>query len=242
MVSITVVSPIHNEEDVVEELIQRVQKALNRYSTWEYILTDDWSTDRSPELIQAAAAKDSHIRYLRLPQKGGQTGCFKAGFDAATGDIVITMDGDLQVLPEDLPLFIDKMEQGYDIVNGIREHRKHDFWLRFASRTYNLLMLLFFNCPVIDAASNYTAFKAELVRGLPLTNNDHRYIIPIAVRRGAKVIGEVVVQHRDRKGGKSKYKVGKKFLHGGPEIIKAWLRYKRGRYDLKKETPQKMEE
>jgi hypothetical protein len=117
------------------------------------------------------------------------------------------------------------------VVNGIREHRKHKFWLRFASRFYNMLMLLFFNCPVLDAASNYTAFRRDLVRGLPLRGNDHRYLIPMVVRRGAERIGEVVVRHSDRTKGKSKYKVSAKFLKGGPEIIRVWFRIKRGVYD-----------
>jgi len=142
------------------------------------------------------------------------------------------MDGDLQVFPEDLPLFVEKIRKGYDVVNGIREHRQHSFVLRFASRVYNTLMLIFFNVPVIDAASNFSAFKAKFVKGLKLIDNDHRYIIPIVMKKGAKRIGEIVVRHTERKGGKSKYKTLIKFIKGGPEIILAWFRIKLGRYNL----------
>jgi len=235
MAKISVISPVHNEEDVVEELITRVKNVMNKNykNDWEFILVDDLSTDNSAYTIKRLAKKHRNVKYLKLEKKGGQTGCFKAGFDYARGRFIITMDADLQVLPEDIPLFINKMDKGYDVVNGIREHRQHFFKLRLASRIYNLLMLLFFNCPVLDAASNFTAFKKRFVTGLDLTDNDHRYIIPIVVRRGARKIGEVVVQHKERKAGKTKYKTLHKYIKGGPEIMTAWLRLKSGRYDIK---------
>lgn len=206
--------------------------AQNYGTDWEFLLVDDVSTDKTAEIIKRTIPDYPNVKYIPLKKRGGQTGCFKAGFDKAKGKIVITMDGDLQVLPEDIPLFVEKMRQGYDVVNGIREHRQHNFGLRLASRIFNLLMLLLFNCPVLDAASNFTSFKSKFIKNLRLTDNDHRYIIPIAVRRGAKRIGEVVIQHRQRKAGKPKYKLSKKAIKGGPEIILAWMRYKSGRYDL----------
>ncbi|MBU0953706.1 MAG: glycosyltransferase family 2 protein [Nanoarchaeota archaeon] len=233
MVKISLISPVHNEENAIKELISRVTNVMqaNYGNDWEFILVDDFSTDNSAEIIKDIAKKRGNIRYIKLEKKGGQTGCFKAGFDNAKGDVVITMDADLQVLPEDIPLFMEKMENGYDVVNGIREHRKHLFKLRFVSRIYNLLMLLFFNCPVLDAASNYTAVKRKYVEGLDIINNDHRYIIPIVIRRGAKKIGEVVIQHKERHSGKTKYRALHKYVKGGPEIIAAWIRFHRGRYD-----------
>ncbi|MFH1978387.1 MAG: glycosyltransferase family 2 protein [Candidatus Aenigmatarchaeota archaeon] len=234
MTKVTVISPVHNEEDVLKELIARTTKTLKKHykNDWEFIIIDDVSTDKTPEIMKSLAKKNSNISYVRLEKRGGQTGCFKAGFDKANGRIVITIDGDLQLLPEDIPLLVDKMDLGYDLVNAIREHRKHDFGLRFASRIYNILMLIFFNCPVLDAASNYTAFRKKYIKNLDLIGNDHRYMIPICVRRGATKIGEIVVQHRERKSGKSKYgKILRKFARGGPEIIRAWIRWKRGKYD-----------
>lgn len=230
---VTIISPVHNEEDVIRELIERTTAVMTAHYSkdWEYLIVDDLSTDRTAEIVQSLAKKNRNVRHVRLEKRGGQTGCFRAGFDQARGDIVITIDGDLQLLPEDIPLFVEKMDRGYDLVNGIREHRKHNFDLRFVSRIYNLLMLLFFNCPVLDAASNFTAFRKDLVKGLDLTDNDHRYIVPICVRRGAARIGEVVVQHHDRKGGRSKYRLWNKYVRGGPEIIAAWMRFHSGRYD-----------
>ncbi|MBU0758607.1 MAG: glycosyltransferase family 2 protein [Nanoarchaeota archaeon] len=233
MKKVSVISPVHNEDTVIRELVDRTTNVMKRNygNSWEYIIVDDISTDGTQIIMKSIVKNNPNIRYIRLTKRGGQTGCFKKGFDKARGKIVITIDGDLQLMPEDIPLFVDKMDRGYDIVNGIREHRQHDFGLRLASRIYNLLMLLFFNCPVLDAASNYTAFKRKYIKNLNLIKNDHRYIIPICVRRGATEIGEVVVQHRDRKGGKSKYRTFNKFYKGGPEIIAAWFRLRRGRYD-----------
>jgi len=235
MVKVSVISPVHNEEEVIKELITRMTTVMKKFynNSWEYILVDDLSTDKTAQIIKSISRQNKNIKYVKLKIKGGQTGGFKKGFDVAKGDIVVTIDGDLQLLPEDVPLLVDKMDKGYDLVNAIREHRQHDFGLRLASRIYNLLMLIFFNCPVLDAASNFTAFKKQYVKNLNLIKNDHRYIIPICVRRGAKNVGEVVVQHKDRKGGKSKYKTANKFVRGGPEIIAAWIRFKRGKYDLR---------
>ncbi len=235
MTKISVISPVHNEEDVIEELISRTTNVMKKHykNDWEYIIVDDMSTDNTQKIVVSLLRGNSNLRYIRLKKRSGQTGCFKTGFNRSKGDFIITIDGDLQLLPEDIPLFVEKMNSGYDIVNGIREHRRHKLTLRLASRIFNLSMLFFFNCPVLDAASNFTGFKAGLVKNLNLVDNDHRYIIPIALRRGAKQIGEVVVRHRDRKSGKTKYRTYTKFIKGGPEIIMAWWRVRSGKYDKK---------
>lgn len=232
---VSILVPIYNEEENLRELALRVNKVMQeKYGKdWELLLVDDISTDNSLKIMRELEKKYNNIKALTNKKKGGQTGCFQAGFDYADGDIIITMDGDLQVLPEDLPLFINKIEDGYDVVNGIREHRKHVFLLILLSRIYNLLMLIMFKCPVIDGASNYTAFKKHLVKKLRLKQNDHRYIIPIAIKKGAKSIGEVVIRHRPRKKGKSKYSLLKKLIGGGPEILSFWIRFKLGYFRRK---------
>lgn len=233
MAYITIVSPIKNEGKTISELLERVKAVMesNYGSKWEYILVDDSSTDNTKSKIKTLIGKNSNIRLISHKNGKGQTCCFKTGFDNAKGNIIITMDGDLQVMPEDIPKFVEKVEEGYDVVNAIREHRQHPFWIKLASRVYNILMLILFNSPVMDAASNFTAFRAIFVKGLPLRNNDHRYIIPIAMRRGAKRIGEVIVEHKGRKSGKSKYKALPKYIKGLPEIFVAFLRIKFGLYD-----------
>jgi len=231
---VSVLSPVHNEGDVVIELIEKVNKVMNSKvgeGLWEYILVNDSSTDQTRVMLEDVKSSYKQLRIFHHEVKGGQTKCFDTGFRHARGRYVITFDADMQLLPEDLPLFIDKMRLDYDIVNAIRENRQHPRWIKLASRLYNLLMFMFFQCPVFDAASNYMAIKTEYVKGLKLVDNDHRYLIPIAQRRGAKKIGEVIVQHKPRKKGKSKYKALPKYIKGFPEIFLAWIRINQGIYD-----------
>ncbi len=235
MVKISVLIPVHNEEGNLPELVKRIDAVMKNCcgKNWELLLIDDNSSDKSLKIMDNLAKKNENIRTFHHEENRGQTGCFKTGFDNAKGEYVITMDGDLQVYPEDIPLFIDKISRGYEFVNAIRENRQHSFWMIFASRVYNILMLLFFNSPVMDNASNYAAIKTKFVKNLPLIDNDHRYLAPITMRRGLKKFGEVIIRHEIRKKGKSSYKALPKYLKGFPEIFVAWMRIKRGRYDVR---------
>ncbi|MBI2139415.1 glycosyltransferase family 2 protein [Candidatus Woesearchaeota archaeon] len=233
MIKISVVVPCYNEEASLGELAKRVSQVLSpRYKNdWELLLVDDISTDNTLNVMRDLEKKYPQVKAVQRSAKGGQAGCLGTGFQHAKGEITFTMDADLQVLPEDIPLFMEKMDRGYDLVNAIREHRKHPFWIKVASRLYNVLMLIFFNSPVMDASSNFMAVKTEFVRGVELRGYDHRYIVPIAMRRGAKKIGEVIVAHNARESGKSKYKSLPKYIKGVPQIFYAWLRIKLGYYD-----------
>jgi len=232
MIAVSIISPVHNEEENLSEFISRVTKVMKASGkTWELLLINDASTDNSLEILKRFSQKNKQIRYVSHTRCMGQTACFQTAFKIASGKIFLTMDSDIQVLPEDIPMFLEKMDAGYDLVNGIRENRQHPFWMKFASRVYNTLMLVFFNSPVFDAASNFTSVRSNFVKDLRLRDNDHRYLIPIAQRKGAKKIGEVVVRHQIRKGGKSKYKALPKYIKGTPEIFLAWLRIRSGRYD-----------
>lgn len=233
MTKISVMSPIHNEEGNIRELVRRTTGTMRRCcgSDWEFLLVDDLSTDSSYRIMKELAKGNKNLVVLQNKKKSGQTGCFQNAFDNAKGSIIITMDGDLEVFPEDLPLFIDKiLNHDYDVVNAIREQRRHPFFIKLASRIYYVLMLLFFDCPVHDSASNYTAIKIEFVRNLKMKGNDHRYIIPLVMSRGAKKIGEVVIRHARRTSGKSKYKALPKFIKGFPEIFIFWAKFKMGLY------------
>jgi len=230
---ISLISPERNEKDILEELVKRVERVMSKRfkaNEWEYIIVDDASDDGSAEKLKELAKSCKNLRPVLHRERKFQTGCFQTGFENAKGDYVITMDSDLQVLPEDLPLFFDKIGQGYELVNAIRENRQHPFWMKLASRCYNILMLLFFDCPVFDAASNYTAIKRSYVKNLKLHHNDHRYLIPILQTKGLKRIGEVVVRHEKRSRGKSKYSALPKYLKGFPEIFWAFVRIKGKKY------------
>ncbi|MBU6415117.1 glycosyltransferase [Patescibacteria group bacterium] len=237
---LSVVFPVHNEEGNMDELIRRSNKTLSDYynafdlknqSAFELILVDDASTDKSADIIKRWANDFPHVRYIHHDKSRGQTGAFKSGFDAARGEIVITMDSDLEVLPEDIPLFLEKMKEGYQMVNGVRIDRKHEGLIVWQSRAYNVLMKLFFLSPFKDNASNYTSFVTAMVRGLPLTDNDHRYLYPILRTRGLRksACAEVGVRHILRTRGVSKY--GRfKAVTSAFEMFPAWWRVHSGRY------------
>ncbi len=229
---LTIVCPVHNEKDSLRELASRISQTLDsRYGNlaWELILADDHSTDGSWNLARSLAAEDNRIRPIRNPVRSGQTGGFKTGFEHAHGEIVVTIDADLQLLPEDIPLLVDEMNKGFDLVNAARARRRHGAAIKLASYIYNLLMKLFFHSPVSDAASNFTAIRAEFLRGLPLVGNDHRYLLPILQYRGLTRIGEIRVRHRERKQGKSKYSL-MKAVTGFPELLAVYFRIRRGVY------------
>ncbi len=231
---LSVIFPVHNEEGNLEELVARLHAALVPFfgvgepatqNAFELLFVDDASTDRSGAMLDDLARRFADVRVIHHAQSRGQTGAFKSGFDAARGDVVITMDADLEVFPEDIPLFMQKMRQGYDLVNGIRTDRKHETLIRLQSRAYNILMRLVFRSPLTDNASNYTAFRAALVQHLPLTANDHRYLFPILRTRGMRRYAEVAVRHTLRTKGASKYgrfKAVRNALEMGPVLLRLW--------------------
>ena len=144
------------------------------------------------------------------------------------------MDGDFQDDPGDLPLFIEKMKQDYDVIVGIRASRKHPRLLRFLTRIWDTLIVLLFDSPFHAASSSYIAFKARYLKNLRLKNHDHRFLVCVALTRGIDKPAEVITQHRERYGGKSKYSSFKKLLFGPIEFFFFILRAKAGYYDYPK--------
>ncbi|MCZ7648664.1 MAG: glycosyltransferase family 2 protein [Planctomycetota bacterium] len=239
---VSVVTPIHNEAENIPELVERIAATMEAWRAerdgrdWEHLACDDHSSDPSLELLQELAAKYPRLRPVRNPVRSGQTGGFQTGFAHASGDTIVTMDADLQNFPEDIPKLLAPLDEGrLDLTNAIRMRRQHALGLIAISRLGNLLIRFLMTCPVKDAASNFTALPAQLARGLKLLENDHRYVIPILVRRGLdpKRIGDVETRHAPRKHGASKYKALRKALTGVPELLRCKKRLRAGFYDLK---------
>ena len=237
---VSIVTPIHNEESNIPELVDRIEKTMQAWCakkpgrTWEHLACDDHSSDKSLELLEKLSQTHTNLRPVLNPKRSGQTGGFETGFRNATGDIIVTMDADLQNQPEDIPLLIDPLDEGkLDLVNAIRTKRQHASSLIAISKLGNVLIRVLMVCPVSDAASNFTALRARFVKNLSLIENDHRYLIPILVRRGMdpKRVGEAGTRHEARKHGASKYGAVRKALTGFPELLRCKKRIRAGFYD-----------
>ena len=240
---VSVVTPIHNESSNIPELIGRIEKTMESWRNqkpgreWEHLACDDHSSDGSLELLQKLTAAHPRLRPVQNPRRSGQTGGFETGFRHATGDVIVTMDADLQNQPEEIPMLVAPIEEGrLDLVNAIRTNRQHAGSLIAISKLGNVLIQFLMTCPVSDAASNFTALKSSYAKDLKLIDNDHRYLIPIVVRRGMdpKRIGELPTCHEARKGGASKYSAVRKAMTGFPELLRCKRRINAGFYDLAK--------
>ena len=230
----SIVIPFKNEEKNLEILLPKLARVISKYQIdVELFLVDDFSNDKSLIVCERSKSLFENIKILKLNYPSGQTGAFKAAFNESKGEYLIRMDADLQDDPEDLPLFFEKFKKGSELVMGLRECRKHSRILRLTSILYDSLILLMFNTPLHSNSGSYVGFKSHLVKNIPWRKNDHRYLPLIAIRRGARNIGEVIVRHNPRIYGSSKYKPFKKIFFGIWEVIQFLIRLKRGKYDLK---------
>ena len=228
---ISICSPVHNEEPNLRELVARVHAVLQpRFGDrMEQILVDDGSTDESADLIRQLQTTHSNLVLLQHATNQGERAAWKTAFDAARGDVVVLMAADLQSQPEDLPGLIDVvLDEGYDVASGERVRRRDGTYYWLATRILNAYMCRVFSLDVRDVSSSFFAARKELVKNLDLVNNDHRYILALFRKRGAR-IEEVPITHAARKAGDSHYSK-LKVLAAIPELIRFTWRYYRGDY------------
>jgi len=177
--------------------------------SWEVIYVDDGSADGTLDALKRVVETDAHVTVLELRRNFGQTPALAAGFDHAAGEIIIAMDGDLENVPEDIPHFLEKLDEGYDIVSGWRKHRAHGFFLRrLPSRAANWLMRKMSGVDLHDFGCTFKAYRRDMLRQVQLYGEMHRFIPALANIAGARVT-EIEVQHVDRPYGKSKYGIGR---------------------------------
>lgn len=207
---LSIVVPVYNEEESVADLIASITQAMQGYiDDYEILLVDDGSTDRSFAILKDLAKQNPHIRVIRFGINYGQTAALSAGFHHAKGKILITMDADLQNDPTDIPLLIDRINEGFDVVSGWRKNRFDRFWTRkLPSMMANRLISYITGLHLRDYGCTLKAYRREIIRHIDLYGEMHRFIPALARWAGASVT-EVVVKHHPRKKGKSKYGISR---------------------------------
>ena len=209
-VELTVVIPIRNEAASLVELHREFTDTLTAWGrAYEIIIVDDGSADGSFEILSRLQSDDPHLRVIRFRRNFGQTAAFAAGFAHARGPLIVTSDGDLQNDPRDIPAMVEMLQGGYDIVCGWRKDRKDALLSRrLPSTMANALISAVTGVRLHDYGCSLKVFRAEIVKDMKLYGEMHRFLPAIASEQTSS-IGEMVVNHRARKYGQSKYGIGR---------------------------------
>jgi len=209
---LSIVVPIHNEEPAILRLYDRLTSVLEKVNRpYEILFIDDASSDRSFELLANLVETDKRLKVIRLRRNFGQTAALSAGFDEAKGDVIISMDGDLQHAPEDIPALLAKIDEGYDIASGWRKQRNDNLIMRkIPSRIANWLMAKVSGIELHDFGTTFKAYRSEVIKDVNLYGELHRFIPALASFYGAR-IAEVPIENPPRAGGASHYGIGRTF-------------------------------
>ena len=213
-VSYTVVVPVLNEQESIPELYARLKTELERMTDgrreeFEIIFVDDGSTDRTFSVLSEIARVDSRVSVIRFRKTYGKTAALAAAFDAASGAITITMDGDLQHKPEDIPRFVERITEGYDIVCGWRQKRVDNLWMRkIPSKIANYFMRRLSRVNIDDFGGGFKAYRTSILKELPLYGGMQRFIPAIASLQGASIC-QLPIENVPRRFGKSRYGISR---------------------------------
>ncbi|MEM9539449.1 MAG: glycosyltransferase family 2 protein [Cyanobacteria bacterium P01_E01_bin.42] len=207
---VSIAIPIYNEEESLPELIAAVHNSLQGTGLhYEILCVDDGSTDESARILKELAQKDPLLQAILLRRNYGQTPAMAAGFDRARGRAIVTLDGDLQNDPSDIPLLLNKLEEGYDLVSGWRKNRQdHAVTRLLPSKIANWLIGRITGVKVHDYGCSLKAYRAEVVADMNLYGELHRFLPALAYIEGARIT-ELPVRHHARKYGRSKYGLGR---------------------------------
>jgi glycosyltransferase involved in cell wall biosynthesis len=211
-IEISAIVPLYNEQESIGQLCSDLKDALDDLNkTYEIIFIDDGSTDKTLQLLKGLANEDKQIRIISFTRNFGQTAAIAVGFFDAVGEVVVTLDGDLQNPPADIGKLLDKMEEGYDVVSGWRKNRKDPLFSRkIPSMIANSLISKITNVKLHDYGCTLKAYKRDIVKNIQLYGEMHRFIPALTGWLGARV-GEVEVAHYPRRYGKSKYNLNRTF-------------------------------
>jgi len=211
-IEISVIVPIYNEEESIPLMRKKIIEALEPMGkTFEMIFADDGSSDRSFQILSDLASEDPRVVVLKFRQNAGQTAAMTAGIEYARGRLLVTMDGDLQNDPADIPMMLGKIDEGYDLVIGWRMNRQ-DKWLsrKLPSMIANRLIGTVTGLPVRDNGCSLKVYRASMIKRVPLYSDMHRFIPAMCTPLGAR-IAEVGVRHHARQFGVSKYGLNRIF-------------------------------
>ena len=219
---LSLVIPLYNEEESLEQLHRKICEVAdaNDYNL-EMIFVDDGSTDQSWSVIEKLAANDSRVCGIQFRRNFGKAAALQAGFNAAHGELVLTMDADLQDDPHEIPDFLWQLDTGLDVVSGWKQ-RRHDPWHKvFPSRVFNAMVSGMTGVKLHDHNCGMKCYRREVLEKIPLYGERHRFIPVLAAAQGYK-IGEKVVAHRARQFGHSKYGFAR-FVKGFLDLLTVWF-------------------
>ncbi len=218
MKKLSVVVPLYNESESLRELYEGISKAVEDMEMHSEILfVDDGSTDSSFEVLSGIRENDRRVKTIRFMNNSGKAAALQAGFDASTGDYIVTLDADLQDDPAEIPVLIGALDEGIDMVSGWKKDRKDPLSKTLPSKVFNMVVRFFSGLKLHDFNCGLKAYRCEVVESFKIYGELHRYIPVLAKFHGFRV-GEIVVRHRPRKHGKSKYGV-RRFAAGFLDLL-----------------------
>jgi len=211
--NLSIIIPIYNEEGSIKELYKQIKIVLDQLSiSYEIIVINDGSTDNSYQRIKEIAQNDSNFKIINFRKNFGQTAAISAGIDMSKGEIIIPIDADLENKPKDIPILLNKLNEGYDLVSGWRKDRwKEEFFTRrLTSFIANLLISKIVGLKLHDYGCTMKAYKKDIIKSIKFYGDMHRFIPAYAMWYGAKIT-EIYIDYEPRQYGKSKYGIGRTF-------------------------------
>ena len=222
---ISVIIPLYNEAESLPELSAWIARVMQENAfSYEVLMVDDGSTDDSWAVVKSLAGADSHVHGISFRRNSGKSAALFCGFAKAEGDVVITMDADLQDSPDEIPALVSKIrEEGYDVVSGWKQHRQDNpLTKNLPSKLYNATARRITGIKLHDMNCGLKAYRKEVVKDIEVYGEMHRYIPYLAKNAGYGKIGEIPVHHQKRKYGKSKFGMNR-FVNGFLDLLSLWF-------------------
>jgi dolichol-phosphate mannosyltransferase len=235
---LSLVIPAYNEQETIQELLRRVGGALSNIGKpFEVVIIDDGSTDNTPKLLNEAMPSCPWLRVLRMQRNGGQSAAFDAGFKAARGQVIATIDADLQNDPEEIPRLLPMLD-GFDMINGWRRDRQDTPMRRMQSRIANRIRNWISQEIINDSACSLKLYKRHCLEGIQLYKGMHRFM-PTLVKLRGYTVDEVPVKHSQRYAGTAKYGLRNRALRAFVDLLAVrWMKSRYIRYEVKEVTPE----